>query len=840
MSVLHAMYITKANCIFENIDLSDVESRKILATKTPTSTLPLLETESGNISETNAILFYFAKKYKTDLLGQNAFENAKINQWIEFASCEINRCHKAIINPIFGWNEFCKDSFDKENNKIKDYLKILEKELDGKNYLVSNRLTLADIVLFRYLRFFMMLHFPEGMRKKLLPNISKWFESIMNTKEAIKAYGRTILCKQPLKPFSGKINRNIIRHSFDSGFRIKPMDLEHPTMRNIQSYIVKFVNNRCQELFKDFLPPNYVPQVQKNVIGDSEFTTPCATQIFNMCNRKPGWKYTTIEDVANEFIKDLKDDGNMISEFKIVVQEPIKKEDKGENKKKKKEKQIPKNVYIDIYLNPTWAEEEAINILKNGISLDTQYKKKHIAIDFSSPNIAKEMHVGHLRSTILGESISRILEFLGNKVERINHVGDWGTQFGMLIAYLESINPNYSNEPEKCGNIRDLEEFYKNAKKKFDEDPNFKKTSQLKTVDLQKGDPDARKAWEFICQISRENFEKVYKKLGVSLYECGESFYDDLCRKLVTQLEKENIIVESQGAKIIRIEGYKTPMIIVKSDGGIGYDSTDLAALNYRVNTLKADWLIYVVATEQGDHFKMLFKAGEKAGFYKKGQVRLDHMAFGLVQGSDGKKISTRKGGNFKLIDLLEEGQENAAVEMRKRNEKNKDEAKMSEEYIKEASEKLGTSAIKYYDLKQFRTTGYRFDFKKMLDDKGNTAVYLFYSYVRICSIYRKINIDEKKLEEMIKNGKIEVKEKAERKLLNHLLLFNDVIDDVLKDLSLNLLCDYVYGIATKFSEFYEACKIAGNDSRILLTELCKRFMKLSFDLLSLTPIEKI
>ena len=192
------------------------------------------------------------------------------------------------------------------------------------------------------------------------------------------------------------------------------------------------------------------------------------------------------------------------------------------------------------------------------------------------------------------------------------------------------------------------------------------------------------------------------------------------------------------------------------------------------------------------------------------------------------------------MIDLLEEGQENAEIEMKKRNEKNKDESKMSPEYIKEASEKLGTSAIKYYDLKQFRTTGYKFDFQKMLDDKGNTAVYLFYSYVRICSIYRKINLNEKDLEELIKANKIEVKEQAEKKLLAHLLLFNDVIDEVLKDLSLNLLCDYVYGIATKFSEFYESCKIVGNNSRILLIELCKRFMKLSFDLLGLTPIEKI
>ena len=841
MASLHAMYASGANCTFENIDLADTETRKNIVTKTPTNTLPFLETEKGNISETNAIIFYFAQKYKKDLLGKNAFENAKINQWIEFACSEINRCQKAIIYPMFGWQEFCRESYDKENGNIKEYIKILEKEFEGKNYLVGNRLTVADIVLFRYLRLFMMFQFPEGMRKKLLPNTSKWFENIMKTNEAIKAYGRIVLCKQPIKPFSGKINRNppqtVGTKKPRKIFEIKPMDTKNPTMKNIQLYITNFVKDRCYELFKEFLPENYVPLVQKNNIGDSEFTSPCATQIFNMCNKKKDWKYETIEEVAEEIKKDIKDDNKIIQEFKIVVHEPMKKDNKKEKEGKKKKKQIPKNIYLDIYINPEWAEEEAINILKKGISLDTQYKNKHVAVDFSSPNIAKEMHVGHLRSTILGESICRILEFLGNKVERINHVGDWGTQFGMLIAYLESINPNYAEEPEKCGNIRDLEEFYKNAKKKFDDDPEFKKISQLKTVDLQKGDPNARKAWQFICQISRDNFEKVYEKLDVHLTECGESFYDDLCRKLVKELEEKNIIVEDKGAKILRVEGFQNPMIIVKSDGGIGYDSTDLAAINYRVNTLKADWLIYVVATEQSEHFKILFKAGEIAGFYKPGQVRLDHMGFGLVQGADGKKISTRKGGSLKLIDLLEEGQENAAREMEKRNEKNHE---MTPEYIKEASEKLGTSAIKYFDLKQFRTTGYRFDFNKMLDDKGNTAVYLFYSYVRICSIYRKINIDDKKIEQLINTTKIEIKEKSEKKLLAHLLLFNDVIDDVLKDLSLNLLCDYVYGIATKFSEFYESCKIAENNSRILLTELCRRFMKLSFDLLCLTPIEKI
>ena len=201
MSVLHTIYITEANCPFENIELEDIETRNNYASKTPTTTFPFLETTEGNISETNAILFYLAQKYKKDLLGKNIFENAKINQWIEFATCEINNCQKSLIYPIFGWKEFSKEKADKENIKLKGYLNILEKELTNKDYLIGNRLTLADIILFRYFRFFMMLYFPEGMRKNLLPNVTKWFENIMKTSEAIKAYGKTIICKTPLRPF---------------------------------------------------------------------------------------------------------------------------------------------------------------------------------------------------------------------------------------------------------------------------------------------------------------------------------------------------------------------------------------------------------------------------------------------------------------------------------------------------------------------------------------------------------------------------------------------------------------------------------------------------------------
>ena len=249
------------------------------------------------------------------------------------------------------------------------------------------------------------------------------------------------------------------------------------------------------------------------------------------------------------------------------------------------------------------------------------------------------MHVGHLRSTILGDSICRILEYLGNDVMRINHVGDWGTAFGMLIAYLEFINPDYATNPEKNGNIRDLEEFYKSAKQKFDAEPEFKKKAQLKTVDLQHGDENTRKAWQFICQISRDNFNEIYRRLDIKLKEVGESFYDPIARDLIPQLEEKKLIELDQGAKVFRIPGETNPLMCVKSDGGLGYDTSDLAALKYRLLDLNRDWIIYVVGGEQEIHLRSIFKAGEICGWHKPPQTRLDHMKFGLVTGKDGKKF---------------------------------------------------------------------------------------------------------------------------------------------------------------------------------------------------------
>ena len=271
MSALHAIYVSGAICNFENVELEDIETRSKYVQKTPTSTFPFLVTKEGNISETNAIIFFFAKKYKQDLLGNTIFENAKINQWIEFASCEINNCQNSLIYPIFGWKEFNKDLSEKQMSKLKDYLKIIEKELENKKYIIGDKLTIADIILFRYLRFFMIFYFPEGMRKKLIPNTSKWFEKIMNSNEAIKAYGKTTLCKIPIKPFTQKINVNkeTKEQGKKKGEEIKktkmakkedenmeekyskkeknPLDLLPPSKFNLEDFKRSFLNNKNKE-----------------------------------------------------------------------------------------------------------------------------------------------------------------------------------------------------------------------------------------------------------------------------------------------------------------------------------------------------------------------------------------------------------------------------------------------------------------------------------------------------------------------------------------------------------------------------------------------------------------
>jgi len=629
-------------------------------------------------------------------------------------------------------------------------------------------------------------------------------------------------------------------------------------MINISKYLTNLITNATRKA----LPAgDFTAQVTWSQVGSSDLTSPSAMKLYNMNKNK--WNFPSSKEIAQEIITQI-EKNDLIKSIDIVSQitaqpnqqevTPSKEEAKaktdmeedtkgkgkkdGKNAQKERAPQVA-SYFMNFILHENWVESLSMRVLKEGINIGQNFEKRKVLVDFSSPNIAKEMHVGHLRSTIIGDSICRILEYLGHDVMRVNHVGDWGTQFGMLIAYLEKAYPNFLTE---MPDIKDLEVFYVSAKKLFESDEEFKKKAYENTVKLQTGDSFCRKAWEIICEISRKEFNKVYDLLNVRIKEVGESFYDQRCRDIIPILEKLGIVVLDQGAKIIRIPGYKQPMMIVKSDGGLTYDTTDLAAIYYRLVDLQRDWIIYVIASEQDSHLKLLFEGAKICGWHKPPSTRCDHMGFGLVLNEKGKKIATSDGGSVKLIQLLDEGKRRAREEIEKRYKEHKNE-NYSEQELDKTAQKIGYSAIKYYDLRQNRKSSYKFDYNQQLNANGNTAVYLFYAYARICSIYRKENLSQEYIEKLINSSQIKITNNFERVLLVNLLRFNDVIEELLEDLSLNKLTDYLYDITVKFSEFYQNCDILNNEntnSRLLIVELTRRFMKLCFDLLGLDPVEKI
>lgn len=655
-----------------------------------------------------------------------------------------------------------------------------------------------------------------------------------------------------------------------------------PVFRNIQQHLSKLMNLGIEKAFniKDF---NSI--VSWTSTGSSDLCSPSIIKLYNMNCKKEEWKkYSSTKEVAQELIKHIpkdelireikitqqltetnitqkgnqtkeskQQDGELKVEGKVVdkqtketKQEGVGKEEK-DNKKAKKGKEKtttqggpPENYFIDFILNEEFVLDLSNKVLSEGISIENNYKGRKALVDFSSPNIAKEMHVGHLRSTILGESICRVLEFLEVDVMRINHVGDWGTQFGMLIANLEEEHPDYmTNKPQ----IKELEQFYVQSKKKFDdkEKPEFKKKAYENTVKLQTGEENCREAWKFICEASRNEYQKIYKKLNITITECGESFYDPLCRKLIPELEKAGKVVLDQGAKIMKLDNMKVPMMVVKSDGGFTYDTTDIAAVTYRMKDLQRDWIIYVIGNEQSDHVKAIEQAAKQLGLHEPGKTRIDHMAFGLMLNEDGKKISTREGGLCKLSELLDMARDSARKEIIKR--MTETEYKFEESEIEVSSEKIGYSALKYFDMRQTRESSYKFSYKLILDPKGNTAVYLFYNYVRIKSIQNKLELSEEDISALIAKEKMLITHEKERALLVSLIKFNDVIDEVVAGLALNKLADYLYIVCVKFSEFFEECRIKDSEqwkSRVLIVEYTKRMLGLGFNLLGLTPVDRI
>jgi len=472
---------------------------------------------------------------------------------------------------------------------------------------------------------------------------------------------------------------------------------------------------------------------------------------------------------------------------------------------------------------------------------------RRVVIDFSSPNIAKQMHVGHLRSTIIGESLSRLLEFVGLDVLRLNHVGDWGTQFGMLIAHLEDEFPNYKTEVPP---IADLQEFYKASKKRFDDEPDFKKRAYKRVTDLQGGDADIKKAWLIICEASRKEFQQVYDRLGVTLKERGESFYNPLMPPLVEELKKQGLCTKADAEDddrwIVRIPDCENPLIMVKSDGGFTYDTSDMAAIRQRLVDEKGDWLIYVVDAGQGEHFKQVFGGAQLAGWYNPTAKRVDHVKFGVVLGEDKKKFKTRSGETVKLADLMEEGMKRS---MDKLLEKGRDK-ELTKEELEAAQTSVAYGCIKYADLCHNRVMDYVFSFDKMLDDKGNTAVYLLYAYTRVRSIQRNTKKSTEELNKYIKDNTITLEHPKEWKLGKILARYPEVVIKCMDDLVLHPLCEYLYELAGTLTEFYDACIcieknkqgeiVNVNMNRIALLEAVARIFDSGFFILGITPVSRM
>lgn len=463
---------------------------------------------------------------------------------------------------------------------------------------------------------------------------------------------------------------------------------------------------------------------------------------------------------------------------------------------------------------------------------------KKIVVDYSSPNLAKEMHVGHLRGTIIGDCLARVLERQGHEIIRQNHVGDWGTQFGMLISYMREIGEAQGDLPTQ---LADLESFYRAAKQRFDEDPEFANIARSSVVKLQGGDEEHLTAWQLFIDESLKHCQAVYDKLNVTLSRKdlkAESFYNKELEGVVKKLEDAALLSVSDGARCVFLpeftgkDGEPLPVIIQKTDGGYLYATTDLAAVAYRSFTLQADRSLYVVDARQSLHFQQVFAVARAAGFASE-NISLEHIAYGTMMGKDGRPFKTRSGDTIKLVDLLDEAIRRAHELVAGKNPGLEDAA------YSEIAEKVGIAAVKYADLSKNRTSDYVFDWSSMLSFEGNTAPYLMYAYARIRSILRK---QESRLENIQITTATEA---AERNLLLKILQLPEIVDMVARDCYPNFLCNYLYELAGLFMRFYESCPILTaepelRDSRLGLSALAAATLQQGLGLLGIETLEQM
>jgi len=496
--------------------------------------------------------------------------------------------------------------------------------------------------------------------------------------------------------------------------------------------------------------------------------------------------------------------------------------------------------FLNITLNPCFVAKEIAEMLQDPrLGVPMPARRQKVVVEFSSPNTAKELHVGHLRSTIIGDCLARLFEFLGHDVLRLNHVGDWGTQFGMLIAYMRQHVPQVLEGKQKA-DLSSLMQWYRASKKEFDADPEFKNRAHLGVVKLQGGDEPTLAAWTLICDISRKGYQEIYDLLDVKLTERGESFYNAFLPQVVADLEKKGMVAISDGAKCIYLEGFigqngtPLPMIIQKSDGGYNYDTTDMAALRHRIEVEKADRIICVVDAGQSLHFQMLFKAAEKAGYLDPSKVQAEHVAFGVVLGPDGKKFKTRSGDTEKLVDLLQEAIVQAGKILAERL------PDVSETDLREMAKVLGVDAVKYSDLSCHRVKDYVFSYERMLRFEGNTAAFLLYAYVRIQSIKRKAG---RSLEDLLQEPSLVLEHPSEIALALHTRQFGEVLDAASRELLPNRITDYLYTLAEKFHAFFRDCQVVGSEqeaSRLLLCEAAGRVLQRGLDILGLKTLDRM
>jgi arginyl-tRNA synthetase len=469
---------------------------------------------------------------------------------------------------------------------------------------------------------------------------------------------------------------------------------------------------------------------------------------------------------------------------------------------------------------------------------------QRVVVDFSSPNIAKEMHVGHLRSTILGDCIARVLEFCGHDVLRLNHVGDWGTQFGMLILFLREAYPQALTTADAL-DLGDLVALYKQAKQRFDEDAEFQESARREVVKLQAKDPESIAAWNLLCSQSRREFQVIYDRLNIQLTERGESFYNPYLAAVVDDLRELGLLVESEGAQCVFPAGFTNrdgdplPVIIQKTDGGYNYATTDLAAIKYRIETDRADRIIYITDAGQANHFAQFFQVARLANWIPD-NVEITHVPFGLVLGEDGKKIKTRSGETIKLKELLDEAIDTFRTDLESRLAT--EERQETPEFIANSAQVVGLSAVKYADLSQNRLSNYVFSFDKMLALQGNTAPYMLYAYARINGISRKGGIDFEQLDD---NAKIILNEELELTLAKHLLELATIITEVERDLLPNRLCQYLFELSQKFNQFYDKHNVLHSEeplrtSRLILCDLTAKTLRLGLDLLGIPVLDRM